>query len=932
MRLLFLILVGLVVVLSVSAPGWCQSTSEAMGLTVVKPRRLVLWMDFEERTDQGRLVGTGLPMPPNWYAIGRAPDTNDAMFLEREVHAQAVGRAGFPLFNAVGYDETAKAEGRFSLRLHTERANVGAFLEVGAVPIMPGSDYLVSATVRTQNLQRSRFQLRVFFVDAQGRPLVESESTTIVRGNHDFHLITARLHGEHDRAAWLGLEVTLLQNDDSPADLLGEQKVHRQDVDATAWIDNVAIWQLPHVEVATTSDVGVIREPDNPRLTMKVRDLTGQQLLAVTRVYDLNRNLLEQQVQPVGHGAATMWDWRPKLDRYGWYLVDFQVIDQAVDPVRPVARTATAFVYLPAIRITDDRDMRRFTWAPHAEGLAMDMTLRLYEQLGLKSLNAPLFTSEMKVNDVAKRLTQLDPLVRSAAARQSKLSFTLDPIPEALRLATGSDRSSPLSVMTADVQTWQPWLQPVFRRFGQRVRTWRLVPANFAAYPDAERQSEIAEKAWRNLSRLTPEPALVVPWADVRTLEKLPGVNVQLPWPAGISPNHLEAYLESWGLSPRRISLAMEVPGADEMSQDRRIDDLVRRMVEAWRLGVGELVLSKDWTWSASRERHDSVNRIIPGPAVTAYAQVSRQLAGRRVIGELPLPEGLRGLILSDVIPHADRESERSFSAGGSGGMLVMWNQKRAATDAQVAMYLGRSPVSVDVWGNRQAVEQRQGIHRFTLTSTPIFIEGIDARLAMFRSGFVLDEPVIEAAQVRHSRKITLTNPWPVTISGHMTISGPSDWDMFPQRQHFAIASGQTMTYDIALSFPVSVVSGPIPLEAKFEFTADQAYEVTMRTPMEVRMRQLDFRANLVVNDGDVTVVCTVTNAGHESQSFHMFTSLHGHRRQERPISGLEPGQTVVRRFTFENGESRLENHAVWAGIRETNGPALLNQRLSVGQ
>mgnify|MGYP004148877757 CR=1 FL=1 len=77
-------------------------------------------------------------------------------------------------------------------------------------------------------------------------------------------------------------------------------------------------------------------------------------------------------------------------------------------------------------------------------------------------------------------------------------------------------------------------------------------------------------------------------------------------------------------------------------------------------------------------------------------------------------------------------------------------------------------------------------------------------------------------------------------------------------------------------------------------------------------------------------VVCIVTNSGASDQSFNIFASLYGQRRQERPISRLEPGQTVIRRFTFPAAERQLREHAIWTGIRETNGPAVLNERLQL--
>ena len=104
---------------------------------------------------------------------------------------------------------------------------------------------------------------------------------------------------------------------------------------------------------------------------------------------------------------------------------------------------------------------------------------------------------------------------------------------------------------------------------------------------------------------------------------------------------------------------------------------------------------------------------------------------------------------------------------------------------------MGSNPVVADVWGNQHPVPLVNGKHRLDVPATPVFITGIDAQLAMFRAGFMIDKPFIESTQNLHDRVITLTNPWPMTISGHMQITGPKDWASKPSRHYFSLASGR---------------------------------------------------------------------------------------------------------------------------------------------
>jgi hypothetical protein len=54
------------------------------------------------------------------------------------------------------------------------------------------------------------------------------------------------------------------------------------------------------------------------------------------------------------------------------------------------------------------------------------------------------------------------------------------------------------------------------------------------------------------------------------------------------------------------------------------------------------------------------------------------------------------------------------------------------------------------------------------------------------------------------------------------------------------------------------------------------------------------------------------------------------HPRQSLPISQLEPGQTIVRRFRFRDGGRTLVDEPLRCGLRAINGPRMLNRRFTL--
>jgi len=63
--------------------------------------------------------------------------------------------------------------------------------------------------------------------------------------------------------------------------------------------------------------------------------------------------------------------------------------------------------------------------------------------------------------------------------------------------------------------------------------------------------------------------------------------------------------------------------------------------------------------------------------------------------------------------------------------------------------------------------------------------------------------------------------------------------------------------------------------------------------------------------------------------SLYSFANMTGYSRQERLISQLHPGESIIRNFRFLDGAQRLKTQSVRTGLRETSGPAVINHHLS---
>lgn len=977
------------------AAGFCAGLGVCAGSAVAQyssltPKRLVESFDFEDINDQGVKLGRGLTLPPAWYQAGRAPQSKDPNFTRLPLHDRLSRRAGFPLHNMVAYSTLGDAaSGDYSLHLSIDGGSAGAYLAIGTLPAVPGSDYLVTARVKTSALEHAGARVLAYFVDPAGKRLETSlRATPRLRTGGEWTDIDITLPGEFGDAAYLGIELELIQPSPDPRSVLGNHQIVLTDVKGDAWFDDIAVWQLPHVEISTGSAVNVTRSPRGPSWDIAVRDLVGGRLTARVTIYDHERNVIATDRRPMGWGAPSKWQWSPKLPGYGWYLAELAVLESSA-PARAVAKQSNVVTFggrsTPAVTLGSDatekpeaadaeteptgntlpkppesgqvlaRTYNAVMWLPPGTGpigadaerfalAATDMNPRqlkllpeLAQTIGLGTVIVSAWDDETTLGGFDLRIEALQNVIAPLknAGRNVELSFS--PVPHELEHTRGVNSRFPIGVFRAERKLWMPYVQPILVRQGQRVGTWHLGSPD---YPEAAYLPELIETVagvYEAFRHWTPAPKLALPWrVDQPARSDLTSEHVAyaVQWPVGVTSDRLADHMvegEGWAApdAPRRFQIRPS--SAAEVPHSARIADMALRMVTAWERDATGVALPDLWT--KGLERRES---LLPDPLLGVASNVATRLAGYRAVGRLELG-GDRIAVVFERKLGGEENLPPGASERVGDGMLVVWNVSAPAPRAKLNMFLGDAPVIYDVWGNSQKLSLGDdGKHEVKLTQAPAFITGINAKLALFRSGYVLDEPFVESTQTPHLRTIQLVNPWNITVSGFFNITGPEDWTVRPRRHRFSIAPGGTLQLPIALKFPINEVAGPKRLTAAIEFTADRRYAIEIAAPMVLGLEGVRFEPSLSIEPGkvpgtvDAAVTCIVTNTGREELSLNVFANLPGQARKERLIPRLEPGQAVIRQFRFVDAASALSENDIRLGVRETNGPAVLNKRVGI--
>jgi hypothetical protein len=898
-------------------PGDCR----AMAADASPQPRLVHRFDFEERQ-----LGNFEDLPRHWNPIGRKTQNPDA-FRTVPLHSEMEAVSGYPAFSKVGFDTSQKVSGEYSFYLGLDGGNTGAFLEAGTVPAVPGSDYRVAAMVRTTPLRYAQAVVTVYFINREGRRI---ESSTVrsdpVQTDAQWQSINLHLSGDHKEAASIGIQLQLLQPEPPKESPLGAHQVVYQDVHGGAWFDDIAIWQVPRVAVGTQSPVNIIVAPDKPELHLNVHDLSLRGLGAEVSIYDEAGKLVDRRRHELEGTDQDTWTWAPAISRFGWYAVDIRVLETP-QPTGPapgleIARARTALAYMPADTLIDAADRTRFNL--DSEGLPeaqVSLLPAVLDATGLRAATVSCWEAGTTLEAISQRQTRLDSLLRKISENGRQITVSLVPVPDQLAKAADIAPDNPLALFGGGQQAWRPYLAPLMLRQGQNVQRWQVGAAGRPRAFSARDLPAILASVDRDFHNLAPQPRLVVPWrldrprrGDVKT-----DVIYALDVPADVKPEAVSQRVMEWlgaaGGKPE-FTLHLHPSGGPGMTPTKQVEDLVLRMLYCWESGAAGMAME------AVRDSGGDTDAWWPGPALTAFAGVARRLEGRRVVGWLELGPGLSCMVLD----------------GRAGGMLAAWNRAPGGGQAAVDLYLGGRPQAVDIWGNRAAMPEGAGHHRLTLGPMPLFVEGIDAKLALFRAGIVMDPAFLESTQAPTACALTLTNPWSHTLSGTVTLTQPRDWRMEPRRSHFSIAPGQSVQLPLEIGLPVSETAGHKQLIARMDFTADEHYVLDVAVPIELGLRNVKFDATLALEKNaaggttDAIVTQVVTNTGTEALSLYTFAALPGYPRQERVIPQLEAGQSAVRKFRFVGAGADLGETKVRTGLRETGGPTVLNKILSLSK
>ncbi len=601
----------------------------------------------------------------------------------------------------------------------------------------------------------------------------------------------------------------------------------------------------------------------------------------------------------------------------------------------------------------------------------------LLDRLGTGFVYLPAWndhtTLESAAPSLARRRAAIEALLRAGQV----ITLSLDGVPAALARAARIPADDAIALSTVPTKEWVAYLSPTLDIFGQRILRYQI-----GGHGDDHafwKKSLAADLATLEtaLSGMVPGPMVSIPWVGDRAWsrnlfagragkdQKGEGTHaLTLEFPLAFPPSAIAELIADFqmpapsdhsspSLRSPELTVVLDLPSSTRFGGGRglaSVTELGRRAVEYWRVCAdgaspqARLAVNQPWRWS-----DDASSQVWPSPEAAAFVTLMDRLSGRRIVGELRSTPGVKCYVLA---------AKNAALGTLERGALVAWNESADPSKSVVeAASIGSELTVIDIFGNPLPLASSLGgasaggaspLVSVPVTESPIFIEGIDPYLALFAASFRLDPSFMPAVVREHEHRITLTNPWPLRITGKLQLKEDTErspkatrtvmdeWRVSPSGIiDFDIGPGQTLSVPVTLSFGPGQLAGTKDFVIVARAMADRAYPpVRLKASIEVGLEDIELEPEIQPsgpnNLNDVVVVAAVTNKGSRHRTFRLETAAKNMPSQQLQISDLPPGQTVLRRFLLKDAAKSLSGRRVVISLSDLEEAQRLNKAVMV--
>ncbi len=865
----------------------------ARGTPPADPSRLLQTFSFEERE-----LGNDEDVPMHW-------DKLDGI--------------DYPHYVTGHLSSDRSRSGRYSFRMDLNGGSCGYRYEARRLPVVGGAHYRLGGWCQTTPLTYARARLTVALADMAGQtiPGTTRHSDPYAGGDDAWHELSVEVTADAPGAAYLVVQMELVQPNVYATSDLGDRSVFLQDIRGSAWFDDVIVSQVPRVAMTTDRPANLFRRDERPHVSVLVNDpctddLTAQLVVADNAgrpVYQRTGGVDLSAAETVAPSVRRLTLEMPSLPA-GWYQASLVMMSRG----EYVGRQTLGWVQLADDGASPPPDGRFGVSAIRLPFDALPVLPKVLPLLSAGRVKLPVWTAEGRVEQASPEAFDdlLEQLQDGRVAAEGCL------------LAAPSGRWP-----QASPAAWQAPLADLVSRHVGHLPRWQLGGDDTDAFAVDPAMRRVYGEVRRQFAQLVDNPDLAVPCPVSRELPAGAPASLALSVPTTVTPDEIPFYVRDFNVAGNgRTSLTLVPLDRDRYGHEQQVADYAKRLVYALAAGATRV----DVPLPVESRRQGEVTTQEPTELLPVLRTLWTSLAGSTYVGELPLAADVHAFLFDrDGVGTVVLWTDDSGDSGGGGG------GERGDGVRPVSVNLGTRPVRVDLYGNATPLVQplavggsTAGLMRMQVGRVPVLLTDVDGRLARLRASVSVDQPLLESSYQPHVRHLRLTNPYPQPVAGTLRLRGPAGWTLSPPVLSFTLNPGETVDREVGVGLPYNTLAGPNVLAVDVDLQADRPTRFTVPLTLTVGLTDVAMRATAWRDGPDLVVQQRVTNYGDRPVTYDATAAFPGQPRLERLVADLAPGRTTIKKYRFAHVTPAAGPCKVRLGLREADGPRVLNAEVGV--
>jgi len=873
--------------------------------------RIVKSVDFEERR-----LGNMEDLPMHW---------------------SKVAGPGLPDYVNGRLTDDAAHSGRWSFRFDLNGGSLIYRYDPRQVPIRQGAHYRVDCFVQTTELPHARTRITAYFADAQGNAIDNSTSHSELYAakveGEGWHELSLEVSARNRSAAFLAVQLELIQPSVYSPSNLGARTLFDEDIYGSAWFDDLTISQVPEVTLSSNHPGNVFRRSDPLQLSVRVNDRFTDDLAAQLIVSDAGNAVIYQhsgaldmgRAQDLGPGLKQMLVALPELAP-GWYDAVLVMTSRG----QLVGRQE-----MPFVRLADDE--MSYQPDPRFGVIATDLPFEGWSQL--PDLLSILAAGRVKLSvwSSVGDVEQVDPAGFDALLeRLGKNGITptacLTAVPPQLAGKIGGGEWTRL--IGAAPETWRGELSYLVARHANHLDRWQFGADEDAAdFLQKPGMRKVYDLLYGEFAKIVVKPDLAMPWPAWYDLSGNLPATVALSISPDVLPSQLPLYIQDIrGHEGHNLSLSLQLLD-DSYGREVQIRDLAQRVVYALAGGATRIDLPLPFTVRKDDTKGEA--SAAQGEASAAQGEASAHVTPQPkelLLIIRTLLSQLSGATFRGKVPNASNVEAFLFDRNGE-GLMVIWNRGQDRGAKPLALNLGDHPRRVDLWGNTTplVLSNRSKSEAVTLDvgPMPFFLVDIDSATAQMRASVAIDKPLLESSFQPHVRHIRFSNPGQATIAGMVRLVPPPGWTLTPSVFNFTLNPGEAFEHELTIEFPYNSFAGAKTITAQFQVQSDRNTTFSVPVTVNLGLSDVGMRTLALRDKDDLIVQQMISNYGDKPINYNAFVVYPGQPRQERLVTQLGPGRTIIKLYRFPDVHF-ISNAKVRSGLRELEGMRILNDEVAV--